>query len=218
MKNRTVEERKEKEKKSRRDFIIGAARQTFIARGIENSTMEDIAALSGYTRRTLYSYFKSFDEISMSVLLEDQAIRWKRQKAAMEKAATGLEKWRAWAETLYRFVADNPQYIRLELYRDLRGINPESINRSLFRQFKKENDELAEGLREIFRLGIRDGSMRRDIEIDLCISQFLYSFRAILNRAMSGGYSFAKFEADNYVTHYLDLFSRGIRNPGKGEQ
>jgi len=207
--------RKEMEKESRTAFIMGAARRLFGNKGIENTTMDDIAAASDYTRRTLYSYFKSFDEICLSVLLEDQAVRWELQKEAIAAADTGLARWRAWAETLYRFVRENPQYVRLEVYWDFRGLNPELIDRKLFRRFKKQNEELAEGLRSIFRLGISDDSMRNDLQVDMCISQFLYSFRSILNRAVSPGYSFAEFEADEYVKHYLDLFSRGIRNYGK---
>lgn len=215
MDSEPVMKRKEMEKESRMGFITGAARRLFGEKGIENTTMEDIAASSEYTRRTLYSYFKSFDEICLSVLLEDQAVRWELQKKAVAAADTGLTKWRAWAESLYQFICDNPQYVRLELYWDFRGLNPELIDRKLFRRFKKQNEELAEGLRSIFRLGISDGSMRDDLHIDMCISQFLYSFRSVLNRAMSRTYSFAEFKANNYIEHYLDLFSRGIRDCGK---
>ena len=207
--------RKEMEKESRMGFITGAARRLFGEKGIENTTMEDIAASSDYTRRTLYAYFKSFDEICLLVLLEDQAVRWELQKQAIAAADTGLAKLRAWAESLYRFVRDNPQYVRLEVYWDYRGLNPRLIGRKLFARFRQRNNELADGLRDILRLGIADGSMRPDLHVDMCISQFLYSYRSILNRAMSPGYSFAEFEADNYVNHYLDLFSRGIRNYGK---
>lgn len=207
--------RKEIERESRIAFMVGAARRLFGEKGIENTTMEEIAASSDYTRRTLYAYFKSFDEICLLVLLEDQAVRWELQKKAIAAADTGLAKLRAWAETLYRFVRDNPQYVRLEAYWDFRGLNPGAISPELFRRFKKQNGELAGGLRSIFRLGLADGSMRPGLHIDMCISQFLYSFRSILNRAMSPGYSFAEFDADDYVNHYLDLFSRGIRNDGK---
>jgi AcrR family transcriptional regulator len=210
--------RKKMERESKRRFVADAARSLFAEKGIENATMEDIAILSGYTRRTLYSYFKSFDEICLEVLLDDQAIRWSAQKEAVAAADTGLAKWRAWAESLYGFARENPQYIRLEMYWDYRGLNPRRIGRGLFRRFAARNDELADGLRDIFRLGTADGSMRSDLEADLCISQFLYSFRGIVNRAISPGYSFAAFDADDYVKHYLDLFDRAIRKKGSAKK
>ena len=66
----------------------------------------------------------------------------------------------------------------------------------------------------MFRQGVADGSLRRDIDTDMCISQYLYTLRAVLNRAVFPGYSFASFDADSYVQHYLDLFSRAIRKTG----
>ena len=55
--------RKEIELQSRRDFVLDAARRLYSTKGIENTSMEDIAGASDYTRRTLYTYFKSHDEI-----------------------------------------------------------------------------------------------------------------------------------------------------------
>jgi AcrR family transcriptional regulator len=176
--------------------------------------MEDIAVMADYTRRTLYTYFKSFDEICLLVLLEDQGIRWEMQKAAVAKADTGLAKLRAWAETLYKFVQDNPQYARLESYWDYRGLNPKQFGRGLFKRFVERNNELADGLREILRLGIADGSMRTDLHIDMTVSQFLYSLRSIISRAVSPGYSFAVFDSEEYVKNFIDLFCRGISADG----
>lgn len=208
-KSRTVI-RKEAEVDSRKSFIIKAARSKFAQKGIENTTMEDIAVLSGYTRRTLYTYFKSFDEICLLVLLEDQGVRWELQKAAVATASTGLGKLRAWAETLYRFVQENPHYARLEAYWDYRGLHPGQIGRAFFNRFVKRNNELADGLRTIMRLGIADGSMHADLDIDMTVSHFLYSLRGIINRAVSPGYSFAIFKPDEYVGNFIDLFCRGI--------
>lgn len=202
--------RKDSERQTRRQFIVDAARILFSDNGIENTTMEDIAVASGYTRRTLYAYFKSFDEICLMVLLEDQTARWQLQKEAVAASETGLDKLQAWAKTLYRFVADNPQYMRLEMYWDYHGLNPKSITRSLFDQFKKRNNELADGLRDIFRLGMTDGTMRKNLDVDMCISQFLYSLRSVINRATLPGYSFAEFDSDAYVNHYIELYCRAI--------
>lgn len=213
--NKTIS-RKEAEIESRKSFIIKAARKLFAQKGIENTTMGDIAVLSEYTRRTLYAYFKSFDEICLMVLLEDQGVRWGLQKLAVAEADTGLAKLRAWAESLYRFVKQNPQYARLESYWDYHGLDPERIGRRLFNRFVERNNELADGLREIMQTGIADGSMRRDLDIDMTVSQFLYSLRSVINRAVSPGYSFAVFDADEYVGKYVDLFCRGIAaNGGK---
>lgn len=48
--------------------LVDVARQLFARVGVENTTMNDIAVASKKGRRTLYTYFKSKDEIYMAVV------------------------------------------------------------------------------------------------------------------------------------------------------
>ena len=214
MKDGAVESRRTAERKLRQQLVIDAARKVFSEKGVENTTMEDIAERAGYTRRTLYAYFRNRDEISLLILLEDLSARWGYQKEAMAHVAGGLGKILAWAAAFYAYVRENPHALRLQAYWDFRGVDPDRICPGIFSAFKAVNDELADGLREIFRMGIEDGSLRPGLDVDLCISQYLYTFRSVLHRALSSTYSFARFDPDDYVEAYLDLFSRGIRNLG----
>ena len=49
-----------------RDKLIEVARQLFVHKGIENTTMNDIANASDKGRRTIYTYFKNKKEIILS--------------------------------------------------------------------------------------------------------------------------------------------------------
>ena len=49
-----------------KDKLIDVARKLFAQKGVENTTMNDIAIASGFGRRTLYTYFDSKEEIFMS--------------------------------------------------------------------------------------------------------------------------------------------------------
>jgi len=51
-----------------REILIDAARQVFARKGIERTTMDDIAAASHKGRRTIYTYFKGKEEISTAVI------------------------------------------------------------------------------------------------------------------------------------------------------
>lgn len=50
-----------------KEKFIEAARQLFAKKGVENTTMNDIATASGKGRRTLYTYFKSKEELYWAV-------------------------------------------------------------------------------------------------------------------------------------------------------
>lgn len=205
------------ERETRRKYILDITRKLVDEKDIQDVSMDDIARASEYTRRTLYAYFKSRDEILLSIFTDDLIARWSEQKLAVADADTGLAKLLTWAESLHAYTLRHPHSIRLQVHWDSRGIDRELISDEEFDRFEVINNELADGLREIFKLGVRDGTLRNDLPIDMTISQFLYSFRAILNRAFSSSYSFASFDRDEYVGFYLDLFFRGIRSKGDSQ-
>ncbi len=205
--------RKQANRTLRRKFILQTTRVLLAREEIETLTMDRIAAAAGYTRRTIYAYFSSRDEILLMLLKEDWAERWQQQQEAIHHAATGLDKIVVWAEVLYAYSREHRHATRLQAYWDYRGIHPERVGKQAFTEFETLNNELARGLRTIFRLGVRDGSLRSDLKVDLSISQFLCTLRSVINRALSGTYSFAGFDPDTYFRHYLDLFKRSIANP-----
>lgn len=51
-----------------RELLVDVARQLFARIGVENTTMNDIAVASNKGRRTLYTYFKSKNEVYMAVV------------------------------------------------------------------------------------------------------------------------------------------------------
>jgi len=63
-------ERKEKERLTRRQDVIDAAEALFMEKGYEHATMDDIAMDAGFTKKTIYAYFSSKDEISMEIMLK----------------------------------------------------------------------------------------------------------------------------------------------------
>lgn len=51
-----------------REKLIDAARQLFLRKGVENTTISDIATASDKGRRTIYTYFKNKKEIYRAVI------------------------------------------------------------------------------------------------------------------------------------------------------
>lgn len=51
-----------------RDILIDVARQLFALKGVEKTTMLDIAEASEKGRRTIYTYFKNKREIHQAVI------------------------------------------------------------------------------------------------------------------------------------------------------
>ena len=56
-----------------RNHFIEVARELFAVKGYETTTMNDIAKVSGRGRRTLYTYFRSKEEIYYAVISNELA-------------------------------------------------------------------------------------------------------------------------------------------------
>jgi AcrR family transcriptional regulator len=74
--------RKEKQAETRQ-LLLGAAERVFLRRGLQGSSVEEIAAEAGFTRGAFYSNFDSKDELFVE-LLQDRVYR---QYAAMAEQA-----------------------------------------------------------------------------------------------------------------------------------
>lgn len=64
--------------------LVDVARQLFAKKGVEDTTMNDIAQASKKGRRTLYTYFKSKEQIYMAVVASELEML----STQMEKAAS----------------------------------------------------------------------------------------------------------------------------------
>ena len=65
--------------------LVDVARQLFAKMGVENTTMNDIALASKKGRRTLYTYFKSKEEIYLAVVQAELELLSDMMKRVAEK-------------------------------------------------------------------------------------------------------------------------------------
>lgn len=72
--------------------LVDVARQLFAKMGVENTTMNDIALASKKGRRTLYTYFKSKEDIYLAVVESELDILLNVMKQVAEKKISPDEK------------------------------------------------------------------------------------------------------------------------------
>lgn len=65
--------------------LVDVARQLFAKMGVENTTMNDIAVASKKGRRTLYTYFKSKEDVYMAVVESELDILLDTMRRVAEK-------------------------------------------------------------------------------------------------------------------------------------
>ena len=64
----SLSDRKKEERRLRQELILKGALEVFKSKGIEGSTMDEIAIQSGFGKATLYYYFKSKEDVFSAIL------------------------------------------------------------------------------------------------------------------------------------------------------
>ena len=88
-----------------RERLIEVARELFAHKGLEATTMNDIAAASGRGRRTLYTYFRNKEEIDYAVIEEELARLSQTMSAVLDMDVPPEEK-------LFKLIYTHLQAIR----------------------------------------------------------------------------------------------------------
>ena len=139
-----------------RERFIEVARQLFARKGVENTTMNDIASASSKGRRTIYTYFKSKREIFNAVIATetDELVGRLRKIVALKEPAE--EKLRKYIdcrfETMSEIVSRNGS-LRAGFFRDVRKVD---------RARKLITDKESTLLKEILEEGVKQGDFHID--------------------------------------------------------
>lgn len=133
-----------------RDRLIEVARQLFARLGVDNTTMNDIAAASEKGRRTLYTYFKSKTEIYNAVVQSELKIMCDSLEAVAKTNLPADEKMveyiRIRLESTGKVVSRNGT-LRAYFFRDVRRV--ESARKAYDeRDFKVVKSILEEGIKQ----------------------------------------------------------------------
>jgi AcrR family transcriptional regulator len=68
--------RKQEERETRKKLILNGALEVFKTKGLEHSTMDEIAHEADFGKATLYYYFKSKEEIFNTLLIKGWTALW----------------------------------------------------------------------------------------------------------------------------------------------
>lgn len=109
-----------------RDKFIEVARQLFARKGVENTTMNDIASASDKGRRTIYTYFKSKRDIFNAVIESETDQLLSRLRLIVARQCSPEEKLREYVEcrfeTMKEIVSRNGS-LRAGFFRDVRKVD-----------------------------------------------------------------------------------------------
>ncbi len=136
--------------------LVDVARQLFAKKGVEDTTMNDIAVASRKGRRTLYTYFKSKEQIYMAVVESELEMLSDHLTEAAERAVSPDKK-------ILELIMTHLDTIKMVVYRN--GTLRASFFRDIWRveAMRKHFDQTEMVL---FRRILEEGKMQGYFDID----------------------------------------------------
>lgn len=156
--------RKKEPKFVHRENIASAAQILFMEKGIEATSMDDIAKAAGYSKATLYVYFKNKEEIVGVLVLESMKKLYACLSAALEQQETTRSKYDLICLGLVQYQEEFPFYFKTALEK----INVDFENETYLPEEKETyhiGEEINEKLATFFQNGIDTGELKADIKI-----------------------------------------------------
>lgn len=151
--------RRSREKAHRRRKIQDAAKQLFFEQGFMATTMEQIAGRVELSKGTLYLYFKSKEELYISLLVEGLALLNQAFQAAVENKTGWETKLRAIGWAYFHYSREYPQFFQIN-FQFQHGELTAQISDALYQQCGQEAVACLEHLSRAVAEGVADGHIR----------------------------------------------------------
>ncbi len=158
--------RKQQEYEFKKNLIVEAAEEIFFTKGFENTTMMEIAKKVGYSKGSIYSYFKSKNEVCFCIVNNYFKNIAQVAKEVSKKRCDGLQKLIIFKERFLEEFSKKEDFRKIfqtfKYHRSQCQAIEEEID--LNRNYNQEiNLEIVSFLEE----GKRDGSVRQDVEVEV---------------------------------------------------
>ena len=207
--------RKETEKKMREQYIIDIAEKLFLEKGIVNTTMDDIASKSELSKTTVYTFFRSKDELEILVYQKIHTLKMKYLVLEMKKKSNPYDKLLAFGNAYRNFFIENPSHLQFQIRQDYQGINKDKIRKDILVNLNDFLDSDTKYMNSIFMQGVDEGVFRKDLHPDKMFELFYLVLRAALNQTLIVDNeilsSSANKNSNDKFDMILNIFLKGIK-------
>ncbi len=158
--------RKQRETNLRKQNIIEAAEKLFLANGYDDTTMNQIATESEFSKGTLYNYFKSKDDLYLAIGTKAYEIIIDYTKYFVESKDPGIDQLKAVGYAYYEFTKNYPDYAHI--FHDISIKLPHVAQKSKDKLTANEKEYLnrseayGEQFRDVITKAIKTRSIRSD--------------------------------------------------------
>lgn len=199
----------EEYKQTVRENILQAAEDLFACKGYHETSMDDIVNESGLSKGAIYGYFKSKQEIFLT--LSDKCLESELSlvRSVFSPNDSALKKLEKSAEVHFDSIEESIEVCRMNLECYIEAPRIEPLQHRIDSRYKMVHKFIADMISE----GIKKGEFRQDIDPDILTSIIQATIDGLsLHRATTG----QDFDWQKIKSTFLTVFLEGINIDGKG--
>ncbi|MFW9939189.1 MAG: TetR/AcrR family transcriptional regulator [Candidatus Thorarchaeota archaeon] len=215
--------RKQRETKLRQQIILEAAEKLFIAKGYEDTTMDEIANVSEFSKGTLYNYFNSKDELYLAIGIKAYKLIVEYTKKFTEKERPGIPQLMAVGYAYYEFSKDYPSYA--SIFHDIAvkipdiSTKPKENLTIIEQRYIKSSEEYRDVFLEVMKEAVKAKAIRSDKDPNLIGYILSMVTSGLVRDIMQSKHVLARLglKADDIITFAFEVLAEGLK-PRKQKQ
>jgi AcrR family transcriptional regulator len=192
-----------------RSTIQDAAEKLFLKKGIEATSLDEIAKTAGYSKATLYVYFKGKADIWNNILLSAMKMLQANVKAAVLADCGAIEKYFALCDAIVGFADEYPLY-----FESLLGVILLE-NGETGRQIFEVGEEITDMVGQLIAQGVTEGVVRSDVQFPNITIMFWACISGMIRMSNQKEIYFSKktgYEKKELLRYGFETLLRSITN------
>ena len=159
-------ERNQKLTNVKKNDIIDGMEKVLLSKTYDRLTIDDVAKEAEYSKKTIYSYFTSKDELYMELLIRKFDMLFEALKCAVDGSEKrGMEKIKELGKVYYKFANEFPEYMQAIINFETKQESEELDKSQLFERFNKETGKSFVLLEEAIKEGIADNAIPPETDV-----------------------------------------------------
>ena len=161
------DDRKRQEKEIKRKDIIDAAERIFFSKGYDNASMDEVAKEAEYSKRTVYVYFSSKEQIYFEIMIRGYRLLIDRIEKSFDEShpQNALDELRCIFFTFFSFSEEYPEYFDAIMEYETKDSNDQAgIEDELKVECYQLGEQIFGYLSHALQKGVAEGSLQKVLD------------------------------------------------------
>ncbi|SFG70030.1 TetR/AcrR family transcriptional regulator [Sporolactobacillus nakayamae] len=208
------------QKEKKRTAIVDAAERLFFSKGFARTTMDDLCQEARLSKRTLYIYFTSKEQLHFEIMIRGYKQLIALLDEASEEHVRADAKLREMADAFYRFRKDFPDYFRtIFSYENAMTDFRNSVQDSSREECYALGEVVFGKLAALISEGKDEGIFREELDTTQTAVVLWSCMSGVLNNSLIKKNYLQKYHSissDFLIHNAFELMLRSIRNDNGG--